>query len=165
MSSRAVEVAKGVPPLAPEREVIWPKRTKEKLANGAGALPLDHQQLARGRSNLGQLLCKQRRYAEAEKFYRQAVKVQEANLRRAEGAERGPQGFRSGVDVSYGGVWVAIGPTGEDISWDGGKHWKHSASLNLNAVTVLRDGYKFSEVEVTEVHFLEKLDEKVFAQP
>ena len=34
MSSRAVEVAKGVPPLAPEREVIWPKRTKEKLSNG-----------------------------------------------------------------------------------------------------------------------------------
>jgi photosystem II stability/assembly factor-like uncharacterized protein len=54
-------------------------------------------------------------------------------------AERGPLGFRSGVDVSYGGVWVAGGPTGEDISSDGGKHWKHSASLNLNAVTVLRD--------------------------
>jgi len=34
MSSRAVEVAKGVPPLAPEREVIWPKRTKKKLSNG-----------------------------------------------------------------------------------------------------------------------------------
>jgi len=34
MSSRAVEVAKGVPPLAPEREVIWPKRTKERLSNG-----------------------------------------------------------------------------------------------------------------------------------
>ena len=34
MSSRAVEVAKGVPPLAPERQVIWPKRTKEKLSNG-----------------------------------------------------------------------------------------------------------------------------------
>ena len=34
MSSRAVEVANGVPPLAPEREVIWPKRTKEKLSNG-----------------------------------------------------------------------------------------------------------------------------------
>ena len=34
MGSRAVEVAKGVPPLAPEREVIWPKRTKEKLSNG-----------------------------------------------------------------------------------------------------------------------------------
>ena len=34
MSSRAVEVAKGVPPLAPERGVIWPKRTREKLFNG-----------------------------------------------------------------------------------------------------------------------------------
>src|SRR5262245_7801940 len=34
MSSRAVEVARGVPALAPEREVIWPKRTKEKLSNG-----------------------------------------------------------------------------------------------------------------------------------
>src|SRR5262252_6549294 len=34
MSSRAVGVAKGVPPLAPEREVIWPKRTKVKLSNG-----------------------------------------------------------------------------------------------------------------------------------
>lgn len=34
MSSRAVEMAKGVPPLAPEREVIWPKRTKAKLSNG-----------------------------------------------------------------------------------------------------------------------------------
>jgi photosystem II stability/assembly factor-like uncharacterized protein len=54
-------------------------------------------------------------------------------------AERGPLGFRSGVDVSYGPVWVAVGPTGEDISTDGGRHWKHSASLNLNAVTVLHD--------------------------
>src|SRR5262252_1502745 len=34
MGSRAVEVAKGVPPLAPEREVVWPKRTKERLSNG-----------------------------------------------------------------------------------------------------------------------------------
>ena len=34
MSSRAVEIAKGVPPLAPEREVIWPKRIKERLSNG-----------------------------------------------------------------------------------------------------------------------------------
>jgi photosystem II stability/assembly factor-like uncharacterized protein len=54
-------------------------------------------------------------------------------------AESGPLGFRSGVDVAYGPVWVAVGPTGEDISTDGGRHWKHSASLNLNAVTVLHD--------------------------
>jgi zinc protease len=52
MSSRAVEVAKGVPPLAPEREVIWPKRTKEKLSNGlqvilaeAHSIPKFHGQL------------------------------------------------------------------------------------------------------------------------
>ena len=34
MASRTVEVATGVPPLAPEREVIWPKRAKKQLANG-----------------------------------------------------------------------------------------------------------------------------------
>ncbi len=32
-------------------------------------------------------------------------------------------------------------------------------------VTILRDGYKFSEVEVTAVRFLEKLDDDVFSQP
>lgn len=51
-------------------------------------------------------------------------------------ADRGPQGFRSSVAVSYGPVWVAVGPAGEDISDDQGKHWKHSASLNLNAALV-----------------------------
>ena len=34
MASRPVEVAVGVPPLAPERDVIWPKRTKAQLSNG-----------------------------------------------------------------------------------------------------------------------------------
>jgi zinc protease len=34
MASRTVEVATGVPALAPERQVIWPKRTKMRLANG-----------------------------------------------------------------------------------------------------------------------------------
>jgi zinc protease len=34
MASRTVEVATGVPALAPERQVIWPKRTKTRLANG-----------------------------------------------------------------------------------------------------------------------------------
>ena len=36
--------------------------------------------------------------------------------------------------------WVAIGPTGEDITNDGGIHWKHTDSLNLNAVAVLDSG-------------------------
>jgi len=34
MASRTVEVAVGVPALAPERDVIWPKRTKAQLSNG-----------------------------------------------------------------------------------------------------------------------------------
>jgi len=34
MASRTVEVANGVPALTPERQVIWPKRTKAQLSNG-----------------------------------------------------------------------------------------------------------------------------------
>src|SRR5258708_2383566 len=34
MATRAVEVAVGVPALAPERAVTWPKRTKTRLSNG-----------------------------------------------------------------------------------------------------------------------------------
>src|ERR1700740_493517 len=34
MASRAFELASGVPALAPERAVIWPKREKTRLANG-----------------------------------------------------------------------------------------------------------------------------------
>jgi photosystem II stability/assembly factor-like uncharacterized protein len=52
-------------------------------------------------------------------------------------SEQGPGGFRSAVQVVDGHLWVAVGPTGEDISQDGGAHWKHSASVNLNAIFVL----------------------------
>ena len=34
MATRTVEVANGVPALAPERSVTWPKRTKARLSNG-----------------------------------------------------------------------------------------------------------------------------------
>jgi len=34
MATRTVEVANGVPALAAEREVTWPKRTKTRLSNG-----------------------------------------------------------------------------------------------------------------------------------
>jgi photosystem II stability/assembly factor-like uncharacterized protein len=54
-------------------------------------------------------------------------------------AERGPSGFRSAVDIVDDRTWVAVGPNGEDISTDGGNHWKHSASLNLNALVVMDD--------------------------
>jgi photosystem II stability/assembly factor-like uncharacterized protein len=54
-------------------------------------------------------------------------------------AERGPLGFRSAVDIVDDHTWIAIGPNGEDISTDSGRHWKHSASLNLNALFVMDD--------------------------
>jgi photosystem II stability/assembly factor-like uncharacterized protein len=54
-------------------------------------------------------------------------------------AEHGPEGFRSAVEVVDGRTWIAVGPTGEDLSTDQGAHWKHSASLNLNAIFVLDD--------------------------
>ena len=55
-------------------------------------------------------------------------------------ANRQPGGFRSAVAHVHEGYWVAIGPTGEDITNDGGIHWKHTDSINLNAVAVLDSG-------------------------
>jgi photosystem II stability/assembly factor-like uncharacterized protein len=46
-------------------------------------------------------------------------------------------GFRSAVAHLNDGRWVAVGPGREDISTDGGLHWNHTDSLNLNAVTIL----------------------------
>jgi len=48
-----------------------------------------------------------------------------------------PGGFRSAVAHLNDGRWVAVGPGREDISTDGGLHWNHTDSLNLNAVTIL----------------------------
>src|SRR5712675_2888246 len=52
MASRALEIANGVPGLAPERAVSWPKRTKARLSNGlevilaeAHAIPKFHGEL------------------------------------------------------------------------------------------------------------------------
>jgi photosystem II stability/assembly factor-like uncharacterized protein len=54
-------------------------------------------------------------------------------------AARQPGGFRSGLaHVGRGsGDWVAVGPTGEDVTEDNGAHWKRTDSLNLNAVELL----------------------------
>lgn len=46
-------------------------------------------------------------------------------------------GFRSAVAYLDNGRWVAAGPGGEDVSVDGGVHWKHTDSLNLNAMFIL----------------------------
>ena len=52
-------------------------------------------------------------------------------------AARQPGGHRSAIAHIEDGRWVAVGPTGEDITQDNGVHWKHSDSLNLNAVEIL----------------------------
>jgi photosystem II stability/assembly factor-like uncharacterized protein len=52
-------------------------------------------------------------------------------------AARQPGGFRSAVAHIDDGRWVAIGPSGEDLTSDNGAHWKHTDSLNLNAVVIL----------------------------
>jgi len=52
-------------------------------------------------------------------------------------AARQPGGFRSALAHLEPGRWVAVGPGGEDITEDDGAHWKHTDSLNLNAVDFL----------------------------
>jgi photosystem II stability/assembly factor-like uncharacterized protein len=53
-------------------------------------------------------------------------------------AEEQPGGFRSAVALIDEKSLIAVGPNGEDVSDDGGAHWKHTDSLNLNALAVLR---------------------------
>lgn len=48
-----------------------------------------------------------------------------------------PAGFRSAVASIGKEIVLAVGPTGEDISRDGGAHWERTDSLNLNAIVVL----------------------------
>jgi photosystem II stability/assembly factor-like uncharacterized protein len=48
-----------------------------------------------------------------------------------------PGGYRSGVATVGWPLFFAVGPTGTDISSDGGVTWKHYNSLNLNAIAIL----------------------------
>ena len=50
---------------------------------------------------------------------------------------RQPRGYRSAVASLRGVLFVAVGPTGADVSFDGGVNWKFSTALNLNALCVL----------------------------
>jgi len=52
-------------------------------------------------------------------------------------AAQQPGGYRSAVANIDDGRWVAVGPSGEDLTDDSGAHWKHTDSLNLNAVALL----------------------------
>lgn len=55
-------------------------------------------------------------------------------------AEQQPGGFRSAVASIGGTTLVAVGPSGEDVSYDGGVHWAQTDALDLNAVVTLDDG-------------------------
>jgi photosystem II stability/assembly factor-like uncharacterized protein len=48
-----------------------------------------------------------------------------------------PGGYRSGVAIVGGPILYAAGPTGADVSSDGGDTWRHFNNLNLNAVAIL----------------------------
>ena len=48
-----------------------------------------------------------------------------------------PGGFRSAVAALDRLTFFAVGPNGEEMSVDQGAHWKHTDSLNLNAVAIL----------------------------
>ena len=56
-------------------------------------------------------------------------------------AAQQPGGYRSAVAWINGKTLAAIGPNGEDISEDGGAHWKHTDALNLNALAILDIGH------------------------
>jgi photosystem II stability/assembly factor-like uncharacterized protein len=52
-------------------------------------------------------------------------------------AAQQPGGYRSAVAWVDGETLAAVGPNGEDVSEDGGVHWKHSDTLSLNALAIL----------------------------
>ena len=52
-------------------------------------------------------------------------------------AAQQPGGYRSAVAWIDGATPAAVGPNGEDISEDAGVHWKHTDSLDLNALVVV----------------------------
>jgi photosystem II stability/assembly factor-like uncharacterized protein len=59
-------------------------------------------------------------------------------------AEQQPGGFRSAVARIDEKFLAAVSPNGEDVSDDGGAHWRHTDSLNLNALAVLRYDYAWA---------------------
>jgi photosystem II stability/assembly factor-like uncharacterized protein len=50
-------------------------------------------------------------------------------------AEQGPGGYRSAVVSTSHGNFVAVGPSGSDVSRDGGAHWESLDVQNFNAAS------------------------------
>ena len=75
-------------------------------------------------------------YKDPDRPYRVAAYSQDAGKTWTLAAQQ-PGGFRSAVAWVDRATLAAAGPNGEDISEDGGIHWKHTDSLNLNALAIL----------------------------
>jgi photosystem II stability/assembly factor-like uncharacterized protein len=75
-------------------------------------------------------------YKDPDRAYRVAAYSQDAGKTWTLAAQQ-PGGFRSAVAWVDAVTLAAAGPNGEDISEDGGIHWKHTDSLNLNALAIL----------------------------
>jgi len=75
-------------------------------------------------------------YRDPDRPYHAAAYSQDAGKTWTLAAQQ-PGGFRSAVAWVDGVTLAAVGPNGEDISEDGGIHWKHTDSLNLNALAIL----------------------------
>lgn len=55
-------------------------------------------------------------------------------------AQTAPSGYRSSVTSLGGKMLVAVGPNGSDFSDDGGRTWKRSDLIGLNALEAIRRG-------------------------
>ncbi len=52
-------------------------------------------------------------------------------------SEKPPRGYRSAVTWEADlNAWIAVGSTGSDVSWDGGRHWKPLDDGNWNALSL-----------------------------
>jgi photosystem II stability/assembly factor-like uncharacterized protein len=56
-------------------------------------------------------------------------------------AAQQPGGYRSSVASLDSMTFFTVGPNGEEMSHDEGVHWKHTDSVNLNALAILDDHY------------------------
>jgi photosystem II stability/assembly factor-like uncharacterized protein len=59
-------------------------------------------------------------------------------------AEQELGGFRSAVAHTAEEYLIAVGPNGEDVSDDGGAHWRQTDSRNLNALAVSQSAYAWA---------------------
>jgi hypothetical protein len=75
-------------------------------------------------------------------------------------SENPPHGFRSAVSWDADlNAWIAVGPNGSDVSWDGGRHWKPLDSSDTggswNALSLpfaVGPGGKIGKINLDQLH-------------